>query len=198
MAEVSMVSLRIDQTQLDHWLNSGLRYPSCYFNERPDPGDISLLVIHCISLPQGCYRNQMVQQFFCGQLNTAIHPELHALTGLEVSAHLLIDRCGQYHQFVPFNRRAWHAGVSQFNGRENCNDFSIGIELEGIDSGAFTRAQYTALVAVTSVLLASYPKITQQRIAAHSEIAPGRKSDPGCGFDWDEYRQLLDSYVGQL
>lgn len=177
----------------EHWLSHTRRCQSPFYNARPDEQAISLLVVHCISLPRGHYRNGMIDKLFTGTLAQGLHKELDEVAQLHVSAHLFIDRQGQVTQYVPFNQRAWHAGVSQYAGQENCNDFSIGIELEGTDESHYTQAQYQQLAAVTQVLLACYPNLTKQRITAHSSIAPGRKTDPGIGFDWDYYWQLLNS-----
>ncbi|NRP94627.1 1,6-anhydro-N-acetylmuramyl-L-alanine amidase AmpD [Marinobacterium sp. xm-g-59] len=164
--------------------------PNC--NERPSD-EISLLVIHNISLPPGQFNTQAVERFFCNELDCSEHPYYQQIEGLEVSAHLLIERTGRVVQFVPFNKRAWHAGQSSFDGREQCNDFSIGIELEGSDDQPFTDQQYDQLVQITEQLLTHYPLITPHRITGHSDIAPGRKTDPGPCFDWDRYLNTLGS-----
>jgi AmpD protein len=177
------------------WIEGASPCPSPNCNERPDPADISLLVIHNISLPPGEYSTGRVQQFFCNELGCDAHPYFDEIRGLEVSSHLLIERDGSCTQFVSFNERAWHAGVSEFCGRDNCNDYSIGIELEGCDTEAYTDAQYQSLAAVTGELMRTYPLITRDRITGHSDIAPGRKSDPGPAFDWDRYGALLDGEV---
>jgi len=166
---------------------------SPFYNERPDNTDISLLVIHCISLPEGQFGTEHVKNLFTGELDCKADPSFACLEGLEVSAHCVIRRDGKVEQYVPFDKRAWHAGVSCFNGIENCNDFSIGIELEGTDCTAYTEAQYLSLAKVTQQVQKEFPLITQQRIAAHSDIAPGRKTDPGSGFDWQYYFKLLNS-----
>lgn len=173
------------------WLDGASRCPSPNCNRRPDPADISLLVIHNISLPPGEYGTGCVQQFFCNELDCNAHPWFEQIRGVEVSSHLLIERDGRVTQFVSFLERAWHAGLSVFCGRENCNDFSIGIELEGCDAEAYTDAQYASLAAVTGELMNAYPAITRGRIAGHSDIAPGRKTDPGPAFDWPRFRSLL-------
>lgn len=170
----------------------GVRYvasPNC--DQRPDPADISLLVIHSISLPPQHYGGPWIEQLFTNRLDAAAHPYFEAVKDLRVSAHLLIRRRGGIVQFVPFVRRAWHAGLSRHEGRERCNDFSIGIELEGDDARPFTERQYQKLTAVTRLLLAAYPRITPARIVGHSEIAPGRKTDPGPRFDWRRLRESL-------
>lgn len=158
--------------------------PSPFFNDRPEGVTIDLLVIHSISLPEGEYGNGHIEQLFLGQLDPGQHPSFESLREMKVSAHLVIDREGGITQFVPFAKRAWHAGVSSFAGRENCNDYSIGIELEGTDHSSFTEAQYEALNQVIRVLQENYPGITSSRIVGHSDIAPGRKKDPGVGFEW--------------
>ena len=175
----------------DHRL-SGVEYiDSPNSNERPSAEPFDLLVIHNISLPPGEYGGPYIGQLFTNQLDPAAHPYFAEIADMQVSAHVLIRRDGTIIQFVPFDRRAWHAGASCFNERENCNDFSIGIELEGCDDEPFTDAQYQELVAVTRVLMQHYPAITRDGIVGHSDIAPGRKTDPGPHFDWQRYRQQL-------
>lgn len=165
--------------------------PSANFTARPDPDDISLLVIHNISLPPGEFGGGFVQAFFQNQLDSSIHPYFASIAHMQVSAHCFIDRAGALTQFVSLGHRAWHAGVSEFAGRGNCNDFSIGVELEGTDDIAYTCAQYSTLTQLTRSLITSYPKLSPERIAGHSDIAPGRKTDPGPAFDWVYFRQLL-------
>ncbi|WP_251357989.1 1,6-anhydro-N-acetylmuramyl-L-alanine amidase AmpD [Kangiella sp. TOML190] len=160
---------------------------SPHFDEREDATDISLLVIHNISLPPNQFGGQHIKNFFQGHLDSGLHPYFRLIEGVRVSSHLLIQRDGLVIQFVPFHKRAWHAGVSSFEGREKCNDFSIGIELEGGDEIPFTSAQYQQLTQVTRALLQAYPQINQQRIVGHSDIAPERKTDPGRHFDWQRY-----------
>ncbi|AWB69117.1 1,6-anhydro-N-acetylmuramyl-L-alanine amidase AmpD [Saccharobesus litoralis] len=165
---------------------------SNHFNPRPDEQDISLLVIHNISLPAGQFATSYVEDLFLGQLDIEAHPSFVDLQGLRVSAHLFIRRDGEVIQFVPFNQRAWHAGVSSFAGRENCNDFSIGIEMEGTDDLAYTSEQYSVLIAVTDAIQKAYPKVTHERICGHCDIAPGRKTDPGKAFDWQRFLSALE------
>lgn len=166
----------------------GIRHcPSPNFNERPD-GEVSLLVIHNISLPPGCFGTGKVQQLFQNCLPADEHPYFAAIAELRVSAHFLIERDGAVVQFVSCLDRAWHAGVSQFCGRESCNDFSIGIELEGTDDEPYGEAQYESLIALCRLLQQTYPGITAQRVCGHSDIAPGRKTDPGPAFDWQRLR----------
>ena len=150
-----------------------------------------LLVIHNISLPPGEFGGGFIEQFFQNGLNPDDHPYFQEIATLRVSAHLLIDRRGGITQFVSLNDRAWHAGASSYCGREECNDFSIGIELEGTDDIAYTEAQYSSLAAVTRTIMQHYPHITTEKIAGHSDIAPKRKTDPGESFDWRYYRRLL-------
>ena len=172
------------------WCQPAQHCPSPNFNERPE-GEISLLVIHNISLPPGQFKTGRVQQFFQNQLDCSAHPFFETIAELKVSAHFLIERDGALTQFVSCLQRAWHAGVSSFEGRETCNDFSIGIELEGTDFEPFTDAQYQALTQLTRQLQAQYPAITSSRICGHSDIAPVRKTDPGPHFDWARYRASL-------
>lgn len=166
------------------WL-SGLRRlasPNCDF--RPSGTAIDLLVIHNISLPPGEFGGQAVAQLFTNTLDTDAHPYFAQLKGVRVSAHFLIRRTGEITQFVPCGKRAWHAGASMWHGRTACNDFSIGIELEGTDFLSFCDQQYAVLIRLTRVLKRAYPI---REIAGHSDIAPGRKTDPGRGFDWPRY-----------
>lgn len=175
----------------DGWVSRVRAVPSPNCDERPDPADISLLVIHNISLPPGQFGGPQVEQLFTNRLNPAEHPYFEGIKDLRVSAHLFINRGGRVTQFVPLERRAWHAGKSNFEGRERCNDFSIGIELEGTDDRPFTRAQYRQLLRLTRALLRRYPALTTARILGHSDIAPGRKTDPGPHFDWARFRREL-------
>ncbi|VUD40297.1 1,6-anhydro-N-acetylmuramyl-L-alanine amidase AmpD [Thalassocella blandensis] len=161
------------------------------FNARPQALDISLLVIHNISLPPGQFGGGYIERFFQNQLPENDHPYFKEIASMQVSAHFLIDRAGSVTQFVDMNERAWHAGLSSFEGRDNCNDFAIGIELEGTDHTDFTDHQYQALSALTQHIISTYPAINLDRIVGHSDIAPGRKTDPGPHFDWARYRKEL-------
>ena len=161
-------------------------------NTRP-ANEVSLLVVHNISLPPNQFGGPFIEDFFCNQLDCTAHDYFQEIHTLQVSAHLLIRRDGSLVQFVPFNQRAWHAGVSEFEGRDNCNDFSIGIELEGADHIAYEACQYDVLAKVTQALMQSYPAITPSRIVGHNQIAPQRKTDPGESFDWPTYQTLLGS-----
>ena len=172
------------------WCDDVRHCPSPNFNERPS-GEISLLVIHNISLPPGQFATGKVQAFFQNRLDATEHPYFQGIRDLRVSAHFLIERDGCITQFVSCLDRAWHAGISSFAGRDTCNDFSLGIELEGTDDLPFTDAQYDALITLTHVLQTAYPAITLCRICGHSDVAPGRKTDPGPYFDWSRYRSAL-------
>lgn len=174
-----------------HWLNIAHKVPSPNFNPRPDNTPISLLVIHNISLPPGEFGGGYVQQFFQNQLDANLHPYFATIASLQVSAHLFIERDGKVTQFVAFDQRAWHAGTSSFDGVVNCNDYSIGIELEGTDRLPYTNEQYAALAKVTRQLLLTYPTLTPERITGHEHIAPGRKTDPGPAFDWPRFSASL-------
>ena len=171
------------------WLREARRVPSPNHDERPDSADITLMVVHGISLPPGEYGGDWIDDLFCNCLDPQAHPYFRELAGLRVSSHLLIRRDGEIVQYVPFGKRAWHAGDSCFDGQTACNDFSIGIELEGQDTEPYTEIQYTQLAAVMQALVAAYPGLSLERVAGHCDIAPGRKTDPGPAFDW----QLLQA-----
>ena len=171
------------------WLRQARRVPSPNCDERPEGAEITLMVVHGISLPPGEYGGDWIDDLFCNRLDPDAHPYFQDIAGLQVSSHLLIRRDGEIIQYVPFGKRAWHAGDSCYDGRNACNDFSIGIELEGQDTEAYTAAQYEQLSAVMQVLVASYPGLTLDRVVGHCDIAPGRKTDPGPAFDW----QLLQA-----
>ncbi len=172
-------------------LSNALQHPSPNHDARPAGGDINLLVIHNISLPPGEFGGRWIDDLFLNKLDCDAHPFFSEIQALCVSSHLLIRRDGQLIQYVPLDLRAWHAGESVFEGQANCNDFSIGIELEGTDNQAYTEAQYQILAQTTLEIMHIYPVITPQRITGHSDIAPGRKTDPGPAFDWPYYRSLL-------
>ena len=174
----------------DHWFVGVERILSPNFNERPSER-IDLLVVHNISLPPGQFGGPHISDLFCNQLERDCHPYFEEIADLQVSAHLLIRREGSMIQYVPFNKRAWHAGASCFDGEENCNDFSIGIELEGADDVPYDKVQYQSLAAVSRCLMAVYKGISAERIVGHCDIAPGRKTDPGEAFDWLYYRESL-------
>ena len=163
------------------WLRAARRVDSPNFDARPPGTAVDLLVLHCVSLPPGIYGGSAIEDFFCNRLDCDAHEGFRALRGVRVSAHFLIARDGTLTQFVCASDRAWHAGKSEWEGRSGCNDFSIGIELEGSEFDVFTHAQYESLIPLHASLLAAFP-IRATR--AHSEIAPGRKTDPGPLFDW--------------
>ena len=158
--------------------------PSENCDERPDGTCMDTIILHGISLPPGEFGGPEIEQLFTNCLDPDRHPYFREIDGLKVSAHVLIRRDGELAQFVSFNDRAWHAGLSSFRGRERCNDYSIGIELEGLDDLPYEDAQYRALCGVIRALKRAYPQLSNRRIAAHSDIAPGRKTDPGPAFDW--------------
>lgn len=170
------------------WVSAARRIPSPHFDARPGETTVVLLVVHNISLPPAQYTSDAIIDFFLGQLDHSAHPYFETIRDVRVSSHFLIRRSGELIQFVSCADRAWHAGQSQWRGRERCNDFSIGIELEGTDDSVFESAQYECLAKLTHALLAAYPI---EDIAGHSDIAPGRKTDPGPHFDWVLYRSLL-------
>jgi AmpD protein len=175
---------------------TGLLEPACYrpsphCDERPQDTLIDMIVIHGISLPPGEFGSSAVSELFCGELDTKSHPSFYDLAALRVSAHLFIRRTGELIQFVPFHKRAWHAGKSYFQGKTSCNDFSIGIELEGVDHITYEEAQYQQLGKVVRLLMQIYPGITKERIVGHVDIAPGRKTDPGPVFDWQYLKGII-------
>ncbi|MEZ5500577.1 MAG: 1,6-anhydro-N-acetylmuramyl-L-alanine amidase AmpD [Steroidobacteraceae bacterium] len=164
--------------------------PHC--DERPAGSSIELLVVHGISLPPGQFGGPWIDQLFAGTTLPAADRELARVSRMRVSAHALIRRDGSITQYVPFTLRAWHAGQSVYRGREQCNDFSIGVELEGTDELAYEAVQYERLAALARLLMSEYPAIHTDRIVGHSDVAPGRKSDPGPAFDWPLLRRLVD------
>jgi len=173
------------------WLQSAEVIGSPNFDARPDNAQIKLIVVHGISLPPAQYGGGYIQQFFCNNLDAAAHAYFESICEMRVSAHCLIERDGALVQFVSFLDRAWHAGVSEWRGQSACNDFSIGIELEGCDNEPYELSQYETLAALIASLRSKYRGIGADAIAGHSDIAPGRKTDPGPAFDWAKLRQLL-------
>ena len=175
------------------WLASARPLPSPNWDERPPGTRVDLLVIHAISLPANSFGGPWIEHLFLNRLPALRHPYFGQVSHLRVSSHLLIRRNGELVQFVALDKRAWHAGRSCFRGREACNDFSIGIELEGADHVPYTARQYRRLAEVTREITKRFPAIDRERIVGHRDIAPGRKTDPGTAFDWAHYRHLLDS-----
>ncbi len=173
------------------WHSTARRIPSPNQDERVGTAEVDMIVVHAISLPPGQFGGSCIDALFTNALDTAEDPRLAGLGMLRVSAHFLIDRGGALTQYVPLQARAWHAGVSSFGGQEGCNHRSIGIELEGTDETPFTDAQYAALRALCAALMQVYPRITPARIVGHSDIAPGRKTDPGPCFDWIRLRAAI-------
>jgi AmpD protein len=173
------------------WLPQARRLVSPNWDERPPGTLVDLLVIHGVSLPPGEFGGPWIEDLFLNRLDPEAHPYFRAIAGLRVSSHLFIRRDGELIQYVALDKRAWHAGVSRFRGRERCNDYSIGVELEGADEVPYEPTQYQVLADASRAIMARFPAITPERIAGHSEIAPGRKTDPGPAFDWKRFRQLL-------
>ena len=170
--------------------------PNC--DERPASVQPELLVVHSISLPPGEYGGTHIRDFFQNKLDTTAHEYFEEIQHLKVSAHVLIGRNGDLTQFVPFHQRAWHAGESQFEGRHKCNDFSIGIELEGTDNTPFRTIQYWKLALLIDALRTAYMSLTDCPVVGHSDIAPGRKTDPGSEFEWPRLQRLLSALGDQL
>ena len=165
-------------------LRPAVQCPSPNQDERPGDGEPDLVIVHGISLPPGEFGGPFIEDLFTNNLDPEAHPYFREIHGLQVSSHLLIRRDGGVVQFVPFGRRAWHAGDSSFRGRSTCNDYSIGIELEGTDDEPYSDAQYETLAPVLHAIISAYPKIDARRIAGHCDVSPGRKTDPGPVFDW--------------
>jgi N-acetyl-anhydromuramoyl-L-alanine amidase len=163
--------------------------PNC--DDRPQNAVPELIVLHGISLPPGQYGGDAIDRLFTNCLDPAAHPYYRELAALHVSSHLLIRRDGELVQYVPLHRRAWHAGESCFRGRPACNDYSVGIELEGTDDSPYDDAQYTRLAEVVQALLGCYPTLDRRRIVGHCDVAPARKSDPGPAFDWGRLQRML-------
>lgn len=174
------------------WWPEGRRRLSPNRDARPAGVEPELIVVHAISLPPGEFGGRFIEHLFCNTLDPGAHPYFAEIADLKVSAHALIDRAGRATQFVPFDQRAWHAGVSSWRGRERCNDFSIGIELEGCDESPFADEQYTTLAQMIRWLAQRYPALGREgAVAGHSDIAPGRKTDPGPHFDWCRLESCL-------
>lgn len=172
----------------DGWYAFARHLASPNFGERPPAAAVDLIVVHSISLPPGRFGGDEVQRLFCNTLDWDAHPYFKSIEGMKVSAHFFVTRRGELWQFVSCDRRAWHAGASRYRGRDNCNDDSVGIELEGVEGEAFEPAQYEALTALCAAIAQRYPVAY---IAGHEHIAPGRKQDPGSGFDWPRLEHSL-------
>jgi len=182
--------MRVDLTT--GLLDAARFQPSPNCDDRPAGLTPDLIIIHGISLPPGEFGGPWIDALFTNAIDPTAHPYFQTIAGLRVSAHLLIRRDGALVQYAPFHRRAWHAGESVYQGRCRCNDFSIGIELEGVDHLPYDDCQYVRLAAVIPALRRAYPAILPERLAGHADIAPGRKTDPGPAFDWAKLRRLLE------
>ena len=178
------------------WLKGVRRIPSPNCDDRPAGSTVELIVIHAISLPPGEFGGDGILRLFTNTLDPAVHPYYAQIAGLRVSAHFLVRRSGELIQFVSCARRAWHAGESSWRGRTRCNDFSIGIELEGADDSPYEPVQYRVLAESILTLCDAYPTLSIERVVGHSDIAPGRKTDPGTAFDWPRLRALLRFRAG--
>jgi len=165
--------------------------PSPHYNERPEGVSMDMIVLHAISLPAGCFDMHYVTQLFQGQLDTSAHPSFADLEGVKVSAHFVVARDGEVTQFVRCEHRAWHAGQSSWLGRDNCNDYAIGIEMIGDELRPFTHQQYTETARLCRALMQRYPKVSRNRIVGHQDIAPMRKWDPGKQWNWDYFHRSL-------
>jgi AmpD protein len=169
------------------WLGDAAPLPSPNFDERPSDATIDLVIVHSISLPPGEYGGDAVEQLFTNRLDWSAHPYFETIRGLRVSTHFFVRRDGELQQFVSCDERAWHAGRSDWRGRGDCNDYSVGIELEGLEGEPFEAPQYERLARVLRCLAERYPIVS---VAGHEHVAPGRKGDPGAGFDWQKLRSL--------
>ena len=194
----SAVADSLSINHADGWLSQVRRLPSPNCDPRPQGSGPELIVIHGISLPPGRYGGPWIDCLFTNSLPAEADPYFATIQELRVSSHVLIARDGALTQYVPFGQRAWHAGVSNWCGRESCNDFSIGIELEGVDDGPYDDRQYPVLAALIRSLQQAYPPLAAGSIAGHSDIAPGRKTDPGPGFDWKRLERWVAAAGGHF
>jgi N-acetyl-anhydromuramoyl-L-alanine amidase len=182
------------QIDLDSGLLRGANYiPSPNCDARPAGVETSLIVVHGISLPPGDFGGPWIERLFTNSLPLDAHEYFAQIGPIKVSSHLVLARCGEITQYVKFTDRAWHAGVSSYEGRQACNDFSVGVELEGSDTLPYEPIQYDVLAQVIAALCAAYPTLSKARVVGHSDIAPGRKTDPGPAFDWPLARRLIDA-----
>ncbi|MGI9246834.1 MAG: 1,6-anhydro-N-acetylmuramyl-L-alanine amidase AmpD [Steroidobacteraceae bacterium] len=187
-------STRLTRFEIDPcsgWLAGARHVPSPNLDDRPAGVTPDLVIVHGISLPPGEFGGPWIDRLFTNDLPADAHPYFATIAGLRVSSHALVRRAGDVVQYVPFHRRAWHAGASSWQGRERCNDFSIGIELEGTDTEPYESAQYAALARLVAALCRAYPTLGPDRMAGHSDVAPGRKTDPGVAFDWPRLHTLV-------
>jgi N-acetyl-anhydromuramoyl-L-alanine amidase len=184
------------EVDLDSGLMRGARQiASPNHDSRPAGVEADLIVVHGISLPPGEYGGPWIDRLFTNTLPADVHPYFAEISALRASSHLAVTRDGAVTQYVRFTDRAWHAGKSNFEGREACNDFSVGVELEGTDTQPYTAAQYDRLAEIVAALCAAYPRLSPARLVGHSDIAPGRKTDPGPAFDWPRARRLIAAAV---
>jgi AmpD protein len=179
------------------WIEGVRRVESPNSDERPAGAQLDLIVVHGISLPPGRFGEGWIDRFFLNELPAIADPYFATIADLKVSAHALIERDGALTQYVSFNRRAWHAGESLYCGRAACNDFSVGIELEGTDDDPYMPVQYERLAGLVRALRRAYPSLELAGVVGHSDIAPGRKTDPGRAFDWSRLNGLLEDYVSK-
>ena len=177
-------------------MQSARQVASPNFDARPAGVEADLIVVHGISLPPGEFGGPWIERLFMNTLPADVHPYFEQIDGLRVSSHVLVARNGELTQFVKFTDRAWHAGQSVYDGREACNDFSIGVELEGTDTTPYEAAQYDALGEIVAALCKAYPRLSPDRVVGHSDIAPGRKTDPGPEFDWPRARRAIAAACG--
>jgi N-acetyl-anhydromuramoyl-L-alanine amidase len=182
------MDLRID---LDGLMRGARQVASPNYDSRPPGVEADLIVVHGISLPPGEFGGPWIDRLFSNTLPPDVHPYFAEVGPLRVSSHVVIERDGAVTQYVRFTERAWHAGKSSYEGREACNDFSVGVELEGTDTLPYEAAQYTALAQVVAALCTAYPRLSPDRLVGHSDISPGRKTDPGPAFDWPRARRLI-------
>jgi AmpD protein len=177
--------------EIKGWITEAEKLKSPNQSDRPIESDINLIVIHGISLPPGKYGSNNIDKFFLNNLDPNEHEYFKEISDLKVSSHFLIERSGKLKQFVSIKNKAWHAGVSSYGGKKDCNDFSIGIELEGTDSSNYEISQYNKLIDLCKTLMQNYPDINKQKIVGHSDISPGRKTDPGESFDWKFFKSKI-------
>jgi len=197
MAPLDHEGARLQVDQPSGLLREAAQIASPNCDARPKGVEADLIVVHGISLPPGDFGGPWIDRLFTNTLPVDAHPYFAKVGCLRVSSHLVVKRDGQVTQYVKFTQRAWHAGRSSFNGRQECNDFSIGIELEGTDTVPYDEPQYRALAEIVAALCAAYPRLSLDRLVGHSDIAPGRKTDPGPAFDWPYARRLISEACGR-